>query len=103
MPGRFFRQLSKNLYGKNQMIKGEFLINGRAVNLSRINQPLLVAAANQDYIVPAPAARSLMEVASSEDKEFVELPGGHISVFSGRQAHQTLWPKIDEWVSARSN
>ena len=103
MPGRFFRQLSKNLYGKNQMIRGEFLINGRTVNLSHIRQPLLVAAASQDYIVPAPAASSLMDVVSSEDKEFVELPGGHISVFSGRQAHQTLWPKIDEWVSARSN
>ena len=103
MPGRFFRQLSKNLYGKNEMIRGEFAINGRTVNLSHIRQPLLVAAASQDYIVPSPAARSLMDVVSSEDKEFVELPGGHISVFSGRQAHQTLWPKIDEWVSARSN
>ena len=51
------------------------------------------------FIVPAPCARSLMDAVSSEDKEYVELPGGHISVFSGRQAHQTLWPKIDEWVA----
>ena len=43
-----------------------------------------------------------MEAVSSEDREYLELPGGHISVFSGRQAHQTLWPKIDEWVSARA-
>ena len=103
MPGRFFSQLSKDLYANNRLFNGEFVLNGRRVDLGRVTQPLLVAAANQDFIVPASAARSLMDVVSSEDKEYVELPGGHISVFSGRQAHQTLWPKIDEWVSARAS
>jgi polyhydroxyalkanoate synthase len=102
MPGRFFTQLSKDLYANNRLLNGDFTLNGRRVNLERITQPLLVAAATQDFIVPSPAARSLMDAVSSEDKEYIELPGGHISVFSGRQAHQTLWPKIDEWVSARS-
>ena len=102
MPGRFFSQLAKELYGKNRLMNKEFVINGLTVDLSQISLPLLVVAANQDFIVPAPAAKSLMDVVSSQDKEFVELPGGHISVFSGRRAHQTLWPKIDEWLSARS-
>ena len=102
MPGRFFHQLSDDMYAQNRLVNGEFVINGRRVDLSRIAQPLLVAAASQDFIVPAPCARSLMDIVSSEDKEYVELPGGHISVFSGRQAHQTLWPKIDEWTSTRS-
>ena len=102
MPGRFFHQLSEYMYAKNRLFNGELVLNGRKVDLGRIKQPLLVVAASQDFIVPASCARSLMDVVSSEDKEYVELPGGHISVFSGRQAHQTLWPKIDEWVSARS-
>ena len=102
MPGRFFSQLSKDLYANNRLYNGEFALNGRRVDLGRITQPLLVAAASQDFIVPAPAARSLMDAVSSEDKEYIELPGGHISVFSGRQAHQTLWPKIDDWLSARA-
>ena len=102
MPGRFFHQLSDDLYAQNRLFQGELVLNGRLVDLGGINQPLLVVAANQDFIVPAQCARSLMDVVSSEDKEYVELPGGHISVFSGRQAHQTLWPKIDEWVSSRA-
>ena len=102
MPGRFFQQLSQDMYARNSLINGELVLNGRRVELSRIAQPLLVVAANQDFIVPAPCARSLMDAVSSEDKEYVELPGGHISVFSGRQAHQTLWPKIDEWVATRA-
>ena len=101
MPGRFFGQLSKQMYGKNQLVQGEFVLNGQKVDLSKIQQPLLCVAASQDFIVPGPSARSLMDAVSSEDQEFMELPGGHISVFSGRQAHQTLWPKIDEWVAAR--
>ena len=62
----------------------EFVLNGLTVDLDQISLPLLVVAANQDFIVPAPAAKSLMDVVSSQDKEFVELPGGHISAFSGR-------------------
>ena len=91
------------MYARNSLINGDLVLNGRRVELSRIAQPLLVVAANQDFIVPAPCARSLMDAVSSEDKEYVELPGGHISVFSGRQAHQTLWPKIDEWVAAHAS
>ena len=102
MPGRFFSQLTKDLYFNNRMIKGQFMLEGNTVDLSRISCPLLVIAARQDFIVPPLAAKGLMDAVSSEDKEYVELPGGHISVFSGRQAHRTLWPKIDEWLSARA-
>ena len=43
-----------------------------------------------------------MEAVASTDKEYLELPGGHISVFSGRQANKVLWPKIDTWLRQRS-
>jgi polyhydroxyalkanoate synthase len=43
-----------------------------------------------------------MGAVASIDKEYVELPGGHISVFSGRQAHKVLWPKIDTWLAERA-
>ncbi len=102
MPGEFFRALSKDLYGHNRMLKGEFVVGGKTVDLKNIRQPLLVVAAKQDYIVPPLAAKGLVDAVSSQDKEYVELPGGHISVFSGRQANQTLWPKIDEWLTAHT-
>ena len=103
MPGRYFEDLSQELYFKNKLIAGEFLLGGRRVNLGNVQQPMLVVAARQDYIVPPLAAKGLMDAVSSKDKEYVELPGGHISVFSGRGARRTLWPKIDEWASARSS
>jgi hypothetical protein len=39
---------------------------------------------------------------SSVDKEYVELPGGHISLIAGRGASVHCWPKVSSWLSARS-
>jgi len=98
MPGRFFTQLTRELYGHNQLLKGTFTIQGRRVDLTNIHQPLLVVAASHDNIVPPRAAQGLMPAVSSQDKEYLELRGGHISVFSGRQAHKVMWPRLDEWL-----
>jgi polyhydroxyalkanoate synthase len=102
MPGRFFQELVTELYNHNKLIKGEFTIRGRRVDLRNIRQPLLVVAASQDNIVPPLAAKGLMDAVSSQDKEYLEMRGGHISVFSGRQANKVMWPKLDEWLTQHS-
>lgn len=102
MPGRFFSELSKDLYMRNKLVNREFVLKGQRVDLRKITHPLLVVSASQDYIVPPLCAKGLMDCVSSEEKEYVELPGGHISVFSGRQANKTLWPKIQAWLDPRS-
>ena len=102
MPGRFFRQLRHELYFQNNLLKGKLQIKGQRVDLRQIHQPIFVAAASKDHIVPPLAAKGIMDAVSSTDKEFLELPGGHISVFSGRQAHKILWPTIDAWLAQRA-
>ena len=101
MPGRFFSQLSKDLYANNRLVGKQFKVNGRRVDLGAIQQPVLVVSAGQDNIVPPLAAKGLMDLVSSPDREYLQLPGGHISVFSGRQANQNLWPKVADWLSTR--
>jgi polyhydroxyalkanoate synthase len=102
MPGRFFQQLTRDLYYENKLVKGELILKGRRVDLRHIHQPLLVAAASKDHIVPPLAAKGLIDAVGSVDTEYLEVPGGHISVFSGRQAHKVLWPKIDTWLAQRA-
>jgi len=41
-------------------------------------------------------------VVSSRDTEYVELPGGHISLIAGRQAATVAWPKVRGWLGPRS-
>jgi poly[(R)-3-hydroxyalkanoate] polymerase subunit PhaC len=46
--------------------------------------------------------KPLIEVVSTRDKEYVELPGGHISLIAGRGASVHCWPKVASWLAARS-
>lgn len=101
-PGEFFRQWVKEFYQENKLVKNELILGGRPVDLARIRCPLLVVGAKQDYIVPPESARALMDTVESSDKEYLELPGGHISLIAGRGAKRNVWPKVSGWIAQRS-
>lgn len=101
-PGEFFRQWVKDFYQENKLVRRELILAGRPVDLSNIHCPLLVVGAKQDYITPPECARALMDAASSSDKEYLELPGGHISLIAGRGARRNVWPKVSTWIALRS-
>lgn len=100
-PGEFFRQWITWFYQENRLIKGEMVLRGQRIDLSTVTTPILVVAARQDKIAPPAACRALVDAVSSADREYVELPGGHISLIAGRSAHQHAWPKVAAWVAAR--
>ncbi len=97
-PAEFFRQWVHWFYQENRLAQGELELRGRRVDLATITQPILVVAARKDTIAPPASARALMDLVGAADKEYVELPGGHISLIAGRQAHQHLWPKVVGWL-----
>ena len=102
MPGEFFRQWVKDFYQDNKLIQGQLRVRGRRVDLAKIRCPVLVVGAREDNICPPACARALIEAVSSVDKEYVELPGGHISLVAGRQAANNLWPRVNQWLAQRS-
>lgn len=102
-PGEFFREWITWFYRENRLAKGELRLRGRRVDLSTIKQPILVVAARRDTIAPPASARALMDLVGSADKEYEELPGGHISLIAGRQANQYLWPKLVQWLRTRGD
>lgn len=99
-PGEFFRQWITWFYQENRLAKGELTLRGHPANLSTIRQPILVVGAKKDTIAPPASVRALIDLVGSDDKEYVELPGGHISVIAGRQASQNLWPRLAQWLRA---
>ncbi|MDZ7729265.1 MAG: hypothetical protein U5Q44_14355 [Dehalococcoidia bacterium] len=101
LPKQFFRQWVRHFYQRNELIQGEFRVQGAKVDLSHITQPLLCVGAAGDDIVPAQSASALIDAVSSNDKHFMELPGGHISVIAGRRARQEVWPTVVEWLRER--
>ncbi|MNE37113.1 acyl-CoA synthetase [compost metagenome] len=77
-------------------------IGGRLVELKNIRVPLLHVIAQYDHMVPPDCAQPLVAGVSSEDKEELMLPGGHLSLVAGPSAVKRMWPKLDQWLSVRS-
>jgi polyhydroxyalkanoate synthase len=101
-PGEFFRQWVRDFYQQNKLIKGELVMGGRRVDLRAIRCPVLAVGATEDNIAPPACVKPLIDAVSTRDKEYVELPGGHISLIAGRGASVHCWPKVASWLAARS-
>jgi polyhydroxyalkanoate synthase len=101
-PGEFFRHWVKDFYQQNKLIKGELTMAGRPVRLEGIACPVLAVGAKEDNIAPPDCVKPLIRAVSSRDRDYVELPGGHISLIAGRGASVHCWPKVAAWLGARS-
>jgi len=101
-PGEFFRQWVRDFYQENKLYRGELVMGGRPVRLENIACPVFVVGAREDYIAPPACVRALVDVVGSKEKEYVELPGGHISLIAGRGAARHCWPKVSGWLAPRS-
>ena len=101
-PGEFFRQWVRDFYQQNKLLKGELTMGGRPVRLQSITSPVLAVGAAEDNIAPPGCVRPLIQAVSSHDREYVELPGGHISLIAGRGAAVHCWPKVAAWLTSRS-
>jgi polyhydroxyalkanoate synthase len=101
-PGEFFRQWVRDFYQGNKLYRGELVFGGRPVKLEAIDCPLFVVGAKEDYIAPPACVRALMNAVRSRDKEYIELPGGHISLIAGRGASVHCWPRVSAWLAQRS-
>jgi polyhydroxyalkanoate synthase len=101
-PGEFFRQWVRDFYQDNRLYRGDLRLAGRPIRLDVIRCPVLVVGAREDNIAPPACVRALMDVVGSRDKEYVELPGGHISLIAGRGAVAHCWPRVAGWLAPRS-
>ena len=48
-------------------------------------------------------ARPLNDLVASRDSEYLELPAGHVGLLAGSGARDLLWPKVTDWLDARSD
>src|SRR5262249_21647804 len=100
-PAEFFRQWVKEFYQENRLIRGNLRLGGRVGGLGGGGCPVLVIGASEDYIAPAPCVKALLDHVGTDDKTYLELPGGHISLIAGRSASRHCWPRVSEWLGER--
>jgi polyhydroxyalkanoate synthase len=101
-PGEAFRRWIRDFYRRNKLAKGELELCGRSVELSNIRCPVLNIAGSKDFICPPSQAKPTIDLVGSEDKEMLVLDAGHVGLMVGPVAKRELWPRIGEWLGARS-
>ena len=102
LAGGAFRQLIVDLYRNDKLMRGELVIRGERVDLSRIHANLLTVIADGDHITPSCQSEPIMAKVSSADKELFRVKGGHIGIMAGSGASKNTWPHIDGWLGPRS-
>ena len=102
MAGATYRQLIVDLYRHNLLMKGEWILRGKVVDLRRLRASLLTVIAQGDHITPPCQSEAILAKVGSSDKELYRIPGGHIGIMAGSSAYKTTWPHIDQWLADRS-
>ena len=99
---RAYREWITWMYKENRLVQGRMRLDGQRVDLSRIDQSLLVVTAGADHIAPPDGTRPLLDMVSSDDITRLDRPGGHIGLMAGSAARKEIWPEISQWLEERS-
>ena len=100
-PGEAAKQWLKDLYQDNKLVRGEFELGGRKVDLRNITMPVLNVFARDDHIIPPATSQALRICVGSRDYDELPLPGGHVGVFVGGKSQGLLGSGIASWLSDR--
>ncbi|MFO0958871.1 MAG: class III poly(R)-hydroxyalkanoic acid synthase subunit PhaC [Isosphaeraceae bacterium] len=100
--GETFREYVKKLYQGNELVKGEFKLAGKPVDLKAIACPLLLLTAGADHLVPPVQTDNLKDHVGSDDVLCKTLAAGHIGLAVSSKAHKTFWPEVTKWFADRS-
>jgi polyhydroxyalkanoate synthase len=100
-PGEAAKQWLKELYHQNKLVRNEFRLSGRTVDLGAITMPVLNVFALGDHIVPAACSQALGPRVGTADYTEVPLPSGHIGVFVSAKVQGLLGEKIMSWLRER--
>ena len=104
VPGTFYLWLVENLFWRNRLVSGELEVDGRPARLDAITCPLFLLAGAADHITPPPQLFAISDHVSTPPSDIVErtAAGGHLGLFTGRNALHNDWPALMEQVRARS-
>jgi glucose-1-phosphate thymidylyltransferase len=86
----------------NKLVKKEFYLRGRLVDMANIKANLLVLSGENDHLVLPHQTKTILDHASSTDKTYKEFPVGHGGIVFGSFAKREPYPFMAEWLAERS-
>ena len=101
-PGETIKGMVVHMALNNSMARGNFKLGGSNASFDNIHCAILAFAGDTDRIVRIPSAHKVLDIVSSEDREFCVVPGGHAGVFAGASAPENTWRISADWLDQRS-
>src|SRR3972149_3666246 len=97
--GETIRQFIKDLYQGNKLVRGEFVLGGRRVDLEKITMPILNVYGEMDHLVPPCSSCCVEKVVASKDVTTKAFPLGHIGMYVSSRSQKDLAPLISQWLT----
>lgn len=97
-PGEAAKQWLKDLYQQNKLVRNEWELDGRRVDLGRITMPVLNVYAKDDHIIPPATSRALGPKLGTTEYTELALPGGHVGVFVGGKSQKLFAPGVSAFL-----
>ena len=101
LAGQLFRELCIDLFRQNQLLRGQLQVGEHRVDLRRITCPVLNIIGEYDDVVHPYSSLSLLDHISSQDKQDLLFPVGHMGLAVSSTAHKDLWPQVSHWIEER--
>ena len=101
VPAPFAREFIRRTYQEDALLAGTWELAGERIDLRSITCPVLVTAAERDFIAPAASVLPLAEATGSDDVTSHVLQTGHIGVVVGSFGPRVFYPLLDAWFRAR--
>lgn len=99
--GAAFQEFVIGLYQENRLIRNQFAIGERTVDLRAIEVPVLNLIGAKDHLVPREASLALLRAIGSKDYTAREFGLGHIGMYISARAQQEVPAAIAQWLARR--
>jgi polyhydroxyalkanoate synthase subunit PhaC len=104
MARRLFEEVGETLYRENRFAERRLRVAGRLADPGAIDMPILAVLDPRSRIVPPSSIEAYRSRTGSHDVEILEYFGDagvmlqHVGVLVGKHAHETIWPRIADWL-----
>jgi len=102
VPGYVYEEQISKWYHRNELIKGEYKLDGKRVDLNNITMPVLTIIAEKDNLTPPETTLPFFEKIPSKDKKLLVSDKGHVGLTVSRSSHKKIWPQAVDWIVKRS-
>ncbi|MAL99770.1 alpha/beta fold hydrolase [Hydrocarboniclastica marina] len=102
-PGETIKGMVVHMGLNNRMARGRMRLGDQEAEFKQIRCSILAFAGEGDKLVSVRSAHKVLDIVSSEDKEFCVVPGGHAGVFAGSHAPDNTWAMGADWLLSRSS